>query len=111
MGGQPAATRPDVNGGVEAGRKRLDEGWVDGLEPRQLAPLLRLEVVHERPEHCADHAIVSFIGWNSRHLALPHGIWQARDVADAEMTPTRRSLRNRDRKSTRLNSSHRCISY
>lgn len=68
---------------------------MDRLEARELIPLLRFEVINERPEKGANHALSLLARRNTRHLVGAHRLRQPRDVVDGEVAPARRGLLDR----------------
>src|SRR5258707_2180216 len=73
--------------------------WIDaGMTPVQPTPTLRSTLD-------AEAAVARFAGENRRGISLRMGSFYGKEI------PRRFSPANRDRKSTRLNSSHAHISY
>src|SRR5438132_488975 len=71
---------------------RLDEVGMDRLEAGKLVPPRRLEVIDERPEQGAHHALAVLALRNARELAGADKAREALDVLDAEVPPARRGL-------------------
>ena len=87
---QPAAARADVDPDRRGIRERLEQLGVDRLVPRELVPLLRLEVVNEGPEKAAHHALAGHSNRHASHLVVANRSRQPGDVLHREMPPAGR---------------------